>query len=101
MTREELKAELDRLGIDKEEFVLDEDSAQGAFSIALLPIKKWGINFIQNGTRVGLSTFDTEADACDALLNHLQHIMKVRRKYGSMTAADLKLELDLEGINPI
>lgn len=101
MTREELKTELDRLGIDHSDFAINEDSPHGTYSIDILPIEKWAISFNQKKVRVGLCNFDSEAEACDALLDHLQRIMKVRQKYGFMTAVDLKLELDLEGINPI
>jgi hypothetical protein len=63
------------------------------------PEGKWGVYFCTKSESFGFNLFDTESAACESFLKKVLHNCALRRRYGRMTRADLKIELDRAGID--
>jgi hypothetical protein len=64
------------------------------------PDGKWGVYFCTKNESFGFSVFDVEDAACENFLEKVLRDCDLRRRYGRMNKADLKIELDRAGINP-
>lgn len=102
-----LICELDRKGLNIQEFVLKDAELTVAFlAISRHPFGinwpdgKWCVYFNSSDQRFDVSVFGTESAACEKFLARMLRRLEVMRKYGRMTRNDLKAELEQNRIHP-
>jgi hypothetical protein len=100
MNKVELKAELDRIGLDPNIYSLNGEAAVGRIALSETPDGKWCVYYYFPGKMLHAWPFNSESAACENLLKRLSRVFMTSQKYGQMNKQYLKAELDLERINP-